>query len=651
MNKTFKYILFSIVLAGLIVLLGIQNTFSSTAMYTIHFNPNGGSVSPTEKQYPAETVLSDLPKPTRDGYSFEGWFLEDYYSLDYNESFDDYYGQPVVRLTPGNNYNCNLFRTGQTIIFDVTIDNTVPLFVDINDNRVDSSNYTIIGNRIYGKIEFQSSYYNKDYSFLDIDCQETITGYTVNDYKVLKGTPGSNPALGATLTSDINVYAKWEEQTYFTVTFVPQNEGDSYDVSVLSGSPVAEQSSPTREGYTFLGWYKRGESTPYNFNTPVNDNIIIDAKWEYTGTYEDVVITLDKPVNVDTDLTYNQRVGFDILIYKKLLKQRFLSDASYSEITNADGKVLLKFDDNRVLTPENGLTADDNISYTFTESEKATYAERDVHINSVTLKFADKPDEITYSDIVLKLRKLTNYREELTEEERLVIEFLAEMEIISDREIGDGEFGFYTNEGKLLFSANRNGTLTPAEGLTSADNIVHILTDDEKEMMASNGYYINTVTLSFGDGASYKFIEGAGQTYYIGSSTGPRFKADGDLSKLKDIRVDKTSVLDKCKKESGSTIATIDTSYADTLSLGSHTITFVYSDGQCSTNFTVAQANQGGGGNPQPEPQPVSGVSSNVVNTGDEIITYVSTLIVTTTGLILSVFYAKNLRYGKHSNY
>ena len=44
------------------------------ATYTITFNPNGGTVSSTTKTVTYGTAYTDLPKATRPGYKFNGWF-------------------------------------------------------------------------------------------------------------------------------------------------------------------------------------------------------------------------------------------------------------------------------------------------------------------------------------------------------------------------------------------------------------------------------------------------------------------------------------------------------------------------------------------------------------------------------------------------
>ena len=44
----------------------------------------------------------------------------------------------------------------------------------------------------------------------------------------------------------------------YTVVIDPQNGEKSWTVEVESGSTVPAQESPTREGYSFEGWYLEG---------------------------------------------------------------------------------------------------------------------------------------------------------------------------------------------------------------------------------------------------------------------------------------------------------------------------------------------------------------------------------------------------------
>ena len=48
--------------------------------------------------------------------------------------------------------------------------------------------------------------------------------------------------------------------------------------SVVKGGKVTRPTDPIQENNTFLGWYLG--DTLYDFDTPVTENIMLDAKWE-----------------------------------------------------------------------------------------------------------------------------------------------------------------------------------------------------------------------------------------------------------------------------------------------------------------------------------------------------------------------------------
>lgn len=72
----------------------------------------------------------------------------------------------------------------------------------------------------------------------------------------------------------------------YTVTF--QSEGGSEVASqIRANAPAARPADPTKEGYTFIGWYN-GESE-WDFETPVTAGLTLTAKWQlnqYTITFD-----------------------------------------------------------------------------------------------------------------------------------------------------------------------------------------------------------------------------------------------------------------------------------------------------------------------------------------------------------------------------
>lgn len=94
----------------------------------------------------------------------------------------------------------------------------------------------------------------------------------------------------------------------------------------------------------------------------------------------------------------------------------------------------------------------------------------------------------------------------------------------------------------------------------------------------------------------YKITEGDGSVWTQKSGKNLTFRANGDLKKLTGVKVDsKLLSADQYTAESGSTVVTLKGSFLKTLSVGKHTLTVVYSDGDCSASFEVKAAQTGTG--------------------------------------------------------
>ena len=64
----------------------------------------------------------------------------------------------------------------------------------------------------------------------------------------------------------------------YTVTFNTKLGPGVKTQEVKKGDKVIKRDDPEFEGYTFIGWYLNDEE--YNFDTPVNSSITLDAMWE-----------------------------------------------------------------------------------------------------------------------------------------------------------------------------------------------------------------------------------------------------------------------------------------------------------------------------------------------------------------------------------
>ena len=138
----------------------------------------------------------------------------------------------------------------------------------------------------------------------------TITGCTAGQEEG-KTANGVFIAAGGRFTQSPGAQITGEVIGAYTVTF--QSEGGSEVASqIRANTPADRPADPTKEGYTFIGWYN-GESE-WDFETPVTTDLTLTAKWQinqYTITFQpenggqDIVIKQDygTPINAPTNPT------------------------------------------------------------------------------------------------------------------------------------------------------------------------------------------------------------------------------------------------------------------------------------------------------------------------------------------------------------
>gem|GEM_PF-5654168 len=85
--------------------------------------------------------------------------------------------------------------------------------------------------------------------------------------------------------SSFTLYAKWTaESGTYTVTF-NSNGGSAVPAqTVKAGEKAVKPANPTKSGYSFSGWYSDASlTTQYDFNSAVNADITLCAKWTSNG--------------------------------------------------------------------------------------------------------------------------------------------------------------------------------------------------------------------------------------------------------------------------------------------------------------------------------------------------------------------------------
>lgn len=128
-------------------------------------------------------------------------------------------------------------------------------------------------------------------------------GYAFAGWYTSADTSGSEYDFTAAVNDDVTLYAKWTPNMY-AVTFDSQG-GSAVDAQqVAYGGYATQPATPTRDGYTFVGWTTDAAgTTPYGFGMPVTGDITLYAKWDDAGaTYHAVTIHLNDGDDYSSDL-------------------------------------------------------------------------------------------------------------------------------------------------------------------------------------------------------------------------------------------------------------------------------------------------------------------------------------------------------------
>ena len=175
--------------------------------------------------------------------------------------------------------------------------------------------------------------------------------------------------------------------------------------------------------------------------------------------------------------------------------------------------------------------------------------------------------------------------------------------------------------------------------------------DIQKNNRGDKRYYIKISESNAQNIPSYSIIEGTNGSWTKNSDKTPIFRANGDFSKFTGVKVDDTLIDAKnYTAVSGSTVITLKADYLKTLSVGTHKLTVVYTDGECSTNFEVKQA-----ASEQTKPTerdksdtttPTGGKDTTSPQTGDNsnMLLWVALLFVSGAGVLGTTVYSKKKR-------
>ena len=210
---------------------GAQITGEVIGAYTVTFQSEGGSE--VASQIRANTPADQPADPTKEGYTFIGWYN--------GESEWDFETPVTADLTLTAKWQINQY----TITFDTAGGSEVPSIT-----------------QDYG-------------TAITPPAAPTRTGYTFAGWD--REIPTTMPA------GDMTITARWTVNQY-TITLKPENGGQDIVIKQDYGTAITAPANPTKTGYTFAGWDKTIPST-----MPAGD-MTITARWT-----ENRVIVIIRP--------------------------------------------------------------------------------------------------------------------------------------------------------------------------------------------------------------------------------------------------------------------------------------------------------------------------------------------------------------------
>lgn len=177
------------------------------------------------------------------------------------------------------------------------------------------------------------------------------------------------------------------------------------------------------------------------------------------------------------------------------------------------------------------------------------------------------------------------------------------------------------------------------EQISEAKEIYDTLTDYEKTLVpAETKEKLENLLADLRD---YRIIKGSGRVWAKESSAGLTFTANGAFSKFAGIEVDDKAVdPGSYTAESGSTIIMLKTEYLETLAVGEHTLTVLYTDGEASGTFTIAEKASAPTEGNQDTTSPGTGDDSNIV-------LWFAVMLAAGTALTRTAFYSRKRKHDR----
>ena len=224
-----------------------------TPTYNISYELNGGTNNSANPETYNVTKDVTLKNPTRTGYTFKGWYT------------DSSFKTKVTKVAKATGSDITLYAKWQANAFTVkfnanggkgkmaSVKGTAPESLTLSKNTFTRAGYTFAG--------------------WNTDKKGNGTAYTDGDAIEMP-----NAKNGASIT----LYAQWYTPTYTISYELNGGENNNANPETYNVTKDVILKNPTRQGYTFLGWYKDAayKTKVTKVVKTTGSDITLYAKWQ-----------------------------------------------------------------------------------------------------------------------------------------------------------------------------------------------------------------------------------------------------------------------------------------------------------------------------------------------------------------------------------
>ena len=209
--------------------------------YDITYNNVNGATNNNPTHYNAASEDFTIYPLTKEGYTFAGWFTNEECTVSTN-----------LTITKGSNGDITLYAKWTPITYTIE-------YVTYGGTATGNPTTYIITDNV----TFNNA---------------TLSGYVFKGWYTAAEGGSKVTGITAGTTGNIILYAHWDYVS--TITFESNGGSPVNSISNVEGTTISAPVAPTKEHYTFAGWYSDAALTKtYSFTTQPAEDITLYAKW------------------------------------------------------------------------------------------------------------------------------------------------------------------------------------------------------------------------------------------------------------------------------------------------------------------------------------------------------------------------------------